>query len=145
MFPCIWRSISCTSDDTPFKFTGGYAKIGKIDIKENCFIGENSIILPGVVIGPNVIVASGSVINKNIPPNSCVAGVPARFYAKFDEYLEKHNQNAIERPVYNYSELRTKEIDSILKKEIIENTKEDICYVYGKEGTKYSYEVWNKE
>ena len=35
-------------------------------------------ILPGVSIGNNVVVAAGAVVNKEVPDNSVVAGVPAK-------------------------------------------------------------------
>lgn len=47
-------------------------------IKENCFIGTKSTILPGVSIGPNSIVAAGAVVTKDVPPNTIVAGNPAK-------------------------------------------------------------------
>ncbi|MDA9958094.1 acyltransferase [Gammaproteobacteria bacterium] len=46
-------------------------------IGENCFIGINAIICPGVHIGDSCIVAAGAVVNKDVPSNSLVAGVPA--------------------------------------------------------------------
>ena len=46
-------------------------------IKDNCWIGARSIILPGITIGECSIVAAGSVVTKDVPPNSLVAGVPA--------------------------------------------------------------------
>ena len=55
----------------------------------NVFIGSNSIILPNIRIGSNVIIAAGSIITKDIPDNSVVAGVPARVIETFDNYLEK--------------------------------------------------------
>ena len=49
-----------------------------IVIGKNVWIGSNSTILGGVTIGDNSIVAAGSVVNKDVPPNTVVAGVPAR-------------------------------------------------------------------
>lgn len=43
-----------------------------------CFIGANSIILPGVSVGNNVIVAAGAVVTKDVPDNCIVGGNPAK-------------------------------------------------------------------
>ncbi|MEO9461527.1 MAG: DapH/DapD/GlmU-related protein [Marinomonas sp.] len=47
-------------------------------IGENCFIGGESIILPGVTIGDNCVIGAGSVVTKDVPPRSVVAGNPAK-------------------------------------------------------------------
>ena len=62
---------------------------GKIEIKDNCFIGINSIIMPNVTIGPNAVVGAGAVVTKDVPANTVVAGVPARVICSADEYKEK--------------------------------------------------------
>jgi acetyltransferase-like isoleucine patch superfamily enzyme len=51
-------------------------------IGENCFIGGRSLILPGVEIGDNSVVGAGSVVTRNVPPRSVVAGNPARILRK---------------------------------------------------------------
>ena len=43
-----------------------------------CFIGAHSILLPGVSVGDESIVGAGSVVTRDVPPNSIVAGNPAR-------------------------------------------------------------------
>lgn len=43
-----------------------------------CFVGARSIILPGVQIGDGSIIGSGSVVTKDVPPKSIVAGNPAQ-------------------------------------------------------------------
>ena len=47
-------------------------------IGDNCFIGNGAILLPGITIGNEVIVGAGSVVTKDVPSNSIVAGNPAK-------------------------------------------------------------------
>lgn len=65
---------------------------GCIEVMNNVFIGSNTIILPNVRIGNNVIIGAGSLITKDIPDNSVVAGNPAKIIKSFDEYIEKRNK-----------------------------------------------------
>jgi len=92
-------------DATPYKFANGHTRLGKVEIKDNCFIGEKAIILPGVTIGPNALVAAGSVVIRDVPPNSCVAGQPARVYYKFDQMIEQHKQRIKEGVVLDIAEV----------------------------------------
>lgn len=49
-----------------------------IVVGRNVWIGSNSTILSGVTIGENAVVAAASVVTKDVPANSVVAGSPAR-------------------------------------------------------------------
>lgn len=49
-----------------------------VHIKRNVWIGAGATILPGVTVGENAIVAAGAVVNKDVPANAIVGGVPAR-------------------------------------------------------------------
>ena len=71
-------------------------RVGKIDIRDNVFIGHGAIILPDVTIGPNAVVAAGSVVSRDVPPNSVVAGNPAKQVGTLTqsvEKLSKRNEN----------------------------------------------------
>lgn len=59
-----------------------------IVIEDDVWIGERSTILKGVTVGKGSIVASNSVVTKNVPPMSIVAGNPARVV----KHLENDNQ-----------------------------------------------------
>ena len=50
-----------------------------IVIKRNAWIGAAATILPGITIGENSVVAAGAVVNADVPPNTIVGGVPAKF------------------------------------------------------------------
>lgn len=65
-------------------------KFGKIVIKDNVNIGWNSVIMPGVTIGNNVVVGLGSIVTKDVPDNTVVAGVPAKKICSIEEYFDKN-------------------------------------------------------
>lgn len=49
-----------------------------VTIHDNVWVGANATILPGVTIGECSIVAAGALVNKDVPPYSVVAGIPAK-------------------------------------------------------------------
>lgn len=66
---------------------------GKITIGDNVHIGCNAIIMPGVTIGNNCIIGCGAIVTKDVPSNSIVGGVPAKYIKSIDEYYDKHKEN----------------------------------------------------
>ena len=65
---------------------------GKITIGDWVYIGNNSLIMPGVTIEDHVLVAAGSVVTKSIPAGMVVGGNPARIICTVEEYLERNRQ-----------------------------------------------------
>ena len=53
-----------------------YAK--PVIIGNDCWFGANVVVCPGVTIGDNCVIGAGSVVTRDIPPNSFAAGVPAK-------------------------------------------------------------------
>ncbi len=53
-------------------------KVVETHIKKGASIGSNATILAGITIGENSLVGAGAVVTKNVPPNTVVAGSPAR-------------------------------------------------------------------
>lgn len=64
-------------------------RIGCIEVGNNVFIGTGTKILYDVKIGDNVIIAAGSIVTKDIPSNTVIAGVPAKKICSFEDYIEK--------------------------------------------------------
>jgi acetyltransferase-like isoleucine patch superfamily enzyme len=54
-------------------------------VKRGASIGTSCTILCGVTIGENAIVGAGSVVTRNVLPNTVVAGNPARILRKMEE------------------------------------------------------------
>lgn len=51
---------------------------GAVTIKRGVWLGDKATVLAGVTIGENSIIAANSVVNKDVPANCVVAGIPAR-------------------------------------------------------------------
>jgi len=64
-------------------------KYGRIHIGERTFIGCRAIIMPNVKIGKRCVVAAGSVVTKDIPDGTVVAGVPAKPIMTTEEYARR--------------------------------------------------------
>lgn len=78
--------------DISTKRSTGHVRVGKIEIGNNCFIGERVMILPGVEIGDNSIVGAAGVVNKSFPKNSIIAGNPAKYICSVEEYEASSNE-----------------------------------------------------
>ncbi|OGS22594.1 MAG: hypothetical protein A2252_03175 [Elusimicrobia bacterium RIFOXYA2_FULL_39_19] len=54
------------------------AKMEKVIIEDDVWIGSNAVVCPGVTIGKGSVIGAGAVIVKSIPPYSIAVGVPAK-------------------------------------------------------------------
>lgn len=78
----VWITRGCVLLAHYYNPSTGKFRRGKVLIKENAFIGCNSVICNSVVIGKNSVVGAGSIVTKDIPDNEVWAGSPARFIRK---------------------------------------------------------------
>lgn len=74
----IGRSVNIGAGSVTANYDG--VNKNKTIIKDNAFIGSDTIMVAPVKIGKNALTAAGSVVlkNRNVPDNSSVAGVPAK-------------------------------------------------------------------
>lgn len=70
--------------DLPFK-SQAMQRVKPIHIGNGCWIGQNTVILPGTHIGNSCIVGANSVVSGHIPDGSIVLGAPARIVKQWDE------------------------------------------------------------
>jgi acetyltransferase-like isoleucine patch superfamily enzyme len=63
-------------------------KVERTLVKKGASIGSGSTILAKITIGENALVGAGSVVTKDVPPNSIVAGNPARILRYIDQISE---------------------------------------------------------
>ena len=89
---------------------------GKVEIGDNVYIGNNSLIMPGVTIGSDVLIAAGSVVCHSVPSGVVVGGNPARIICRVEEYIERNKP-------YN---LDTKGLSRREKKKVIMSVGEDM-------------------
>ena len=76
----IGPKVSLITENHPLDPQERKGLTGKpILIKKNAWIGANATILPGVTIGENAVVAAGAVVSKDVPDNTIVGGIPAKF------------------------------------------------------------------
>lgn len=92
--------------------------VGPVIIKDDVFIGHGVTILPGVTIGPRAIVGAGSVIGKDVPPNSVVAGNPARVIRTFEEHADIIEARTRAYPWHDLIEQRTEAYDPVIEAEL---------------------------
>lgn len=92
--------------------------VGKIDIKDNVFVGMGAILLPGITIGPNAVVAAGAVVAKDVPPGTIVGGVPAKVIGSTEDLVERLKTSTQQLPWASLIEARQGAFDPIMEPEL---------------------------
>lgn len=54
-------------------------------VEDDVVVGANAVILEGVTVGKGAVVAAGAIVTEDVPPNTVVAGVPARVIKQIDD------------------------------------------------------------
>lgn len=85
-------------------------KYGRVTIHDNSFIGQNVLLMPGAEVGPNSIVGAGSVVTRATPPNSVLAGSPARVVMSIEEYAQRSLATSPDVDVSEYGADKRREL-----------------------------------
>lgn len=93
--------------------------VGKIDIRDNSFVGHGAIVMPGVTIGPNSIVAAGALITKDVPPGIVVGGVPAKVICSTEELVARLEARTESYPWCELIKRRKGSFDEKLEPELL--------------------------
>lgn len=74
----ISHDVTIMDSDAHEGLWEGYKKTEPIKIDNHVWIGTRVTILKGVTVGENAVIGAGSVVTKDVPANTLVAGVPAK-------------------------------------------------------------------
>ena len=123
-------NVHILAHDASTCFDLGYAKIGRVNIGNNVFIGAGSIILPNVNIGNKVIIGAGSVVTGDIDNNTVCAGNPAKVICSYEDYINKYKKKMQTSAIYDESyTLRNKKITTEQKNDMYKALDNDIGFV----------------
>ncbi|WP_242927538.1 acyltransferase [Pontibacter vulgaris] len=94
----IGNHVQITSDVRFFTHGGGWVFreehpsfdcFGKIKVGNNVYIGNCSMIMPGVSIGDNVVIGAGTIVTRSIENNCVVVGNPGRVVGEVKDLKRK--------------------------------------------------------
>ena len=92
--------------------------VGKIEIGDNVFIGHSAKVLRNVSIGNNCVVAAGAVVVKDVPSNSVVGGVPAKFICSTEDLVARLQTETASLPWNDLIQIREGGYDPQMEPEL---------------------------
>jgi len=108
---------------------GHFDRVAPIIMGDNCFLGNNVIVLPGTTIDSNTIIGAGSVVTKDLPENSVYAGTPARHICSLEDYAQKIEADTRKYPWSDLLKQQEKHVyDPVLEEKL---KKERVKYFFG--------------
>ena len=90
----------------------GYAKIGKVIIGNNVFIGAETVVLPNVRIGDNVVVGANSTVTRDLEGGYVYVGSPAKKLCSIEEFIKKNSDLMTRSPCYGDEYTTRQNIDA---------------------------------
>ena len=122
-------NVRIMAHDASMKKFVGMTRIGMVTIHDNCFIGDSTLILPGVSIGPNCIIGAGSVVIRDIPQDSIAAGNPAKVLGSIEDFKKKHDENKNRFRCFSEKDFNIGAISKSGKQEMIEYLNRHTAYM----------------
>jgi maltose O-acetyltransferase len=92
--------VTILTHDAASAWAGDLVKVGRVRINDQVFIGANTTVMCNVAIGPNAIVGAGSVISRDVPPDSVVAGNPAKLVCSMEKFKANHRELGGRQPLF---------------------------------------------
>lgn len=101
---CMFSTeVKVLAHDSSTCFVTDYAKVGRVRIGSNVYLGFRTTVLCNVTIGDNVIVGANSLVNKDLASGGVYAGNPARYICSIEEYRGKQEALLEHAPKYEES------------------------------------------